>query len=129
MRVYHGSNIVIKHPEIINRFKTLDFGEAFYTTENEEQAKAFAIKVCEMKDKNQISALLSVCIIPQIIAEIKKNYNNQEEIAIKEFYKSNLFEKLQNPNTGVWHLSPKTLSEIYLTEFKEKIIEFPEEQS
>jgi PhoPQ-activated pathogenicity-related protein len=82
-----------------------------------------------MKDKNQISALLGVCIIPQIIAEIKQNYNNQEEIAIKEFYKSNLFEKLQNPNTGMWHLSAKTLSEIYLTELKEKIIEFPEEQS
>jgi len=82
-----------------------------------------------MKDKNQISALLGVCIIPQIIAEIKDFYNNEEEIAIKEFYKSNLYEKLQNPVTGLWHLSPKTLSEIFLTEIKEQIIEFPEEQS
>ena len=82
-----------------------------------------------MKDKNQVSALLSICIIPQIIAEIKEFYSNQEESAIKEFYKSNLFHKLQNPNTGLWHLSPKTLSEIFLTEVKENIIEFPEEQS
>ena len=37
-----------------------------------------------MKDRNQISALLGVCIIPQIVAEIKEFYNNQEEIAIKE---------------------------------------------
>ena len=82
-----------------------------------------------MKDKNQVSALLCVCIIPNIIAEIKCIYNNQEEIAIKEFYKSNLFDKLQNPATGLWHLSSKTLSEIFLTEKKEQILEFPEEQS
>ena len=82
-----------------------------------------------MKDKNQISALLGVCIIPQIIAEIKEFYNNREEIAIKEFYKSNLFDKLQNQDTGLWHLSPKTLSQMFLAEVKEQIIEFPEEQS
>jgi len=82
-----------------------------------------------MKDKNQISALLGVCIIPQIIAETKEFYNNQEEIAVKEFYKSNLFDKLQNPATGLWHLSAKTLSEIFLAEISEQVVEFPEEQS
>jgi hypothetical protein len=82
-----------------------------------------------MKEKNQISALLGVCIIPQIIAEIKEFYDNREEIAIKEFYQSNLFDKLQNPATGLWHLSSKTLSQMFLTEVKEQIIEFPEEQS
>ena len=82
-----------------------------------------------MKDKNQISVLLGVCIIPQIIAEVKEFYNNQEETAIKEFYKSNLFDKLQNPDTGLWHLSYKTLAQMFLTEVNEQIIEFPEEQS
>jgi len=82
-----------------------------------------------MKDKNQISVLLGTCIIPQIIVEIKEFYNNDEEIAIKEFYKSNLFDKLQNPATGLWHLSSKTLAEIFLAEAKEQIIEFPDEQS
>ena len=82
-----------------------------------------------MKDKNQVSVLLGVCIIPQIIAEIKTFYDNQEETAIKEFYKSRLFDKLQNPATGLWHLSAKTLSDMFLTEIKEQIIEFPEEQS
>ncbi len=52
-----------------------------------------------MKDKNQISVLLGVSIVPQIIAEIKEFYNNEEEMAIKEFYKSGLFDKLQNPAT------------------------------
>ncbi|MDR0546071.1 MAG: hypothetical protein LBG77_00550 [Dysgonamonadaceae bacterium] len=82
-----------------------------------------------MKDKNQISALLSVCIVPQIIAEINEHYNYQEETALKEFYKSNLFDKLQNPATGLWHLSAKTLSQMFLAEVKEQIIDFPEEQS
>ena len=82
-----------------------------------------------MKDKNQISVLLGVCIIPQIIAELKEFYNNQEETAIKEFYKSKLFDKLQNPATGLWHLSYKTLTQMFLTEVNEQIIEFPEEQS
>jgi len=82
-----------------------------------------------MKDKNQVSALLAVCIIPQVIAEIKEFYNKEEETATKEFFQSNLFDKLQNPATGLWHLSPKTLAEIFLAEVKEQIIEFPEEQS
>jgi len=82
-----------------------------------------------MKDKNQVSALLGVCIIPRIIAEIKGFYNNDEEIAIKEFYKSNLFDKLQNPTTGLWHLSHKTLAQIFLEEANSQTIEFPEEQS
>jgi len=82
-----------------------------------------------MKDKDQVSALLGVCIIPQLIAEIREFYCNQEETAIKEFYKSALFEKLQNPATGLWHLSPKTLAQLFLAEVKEHVMEFPEEQS
>ena len=49
MNVYHGLNIIIERPKIINRFQTLDFGEGFYTTENENQAKDFAVKVCERR--------------------------------------------------------------------------------
>ena len=49
MKVFHGTNIVIEQPQIINRFKTLDFGEGFYTTENENQAMDFAVKVCERR--------------------------------------------------------------------------------
>lgn len=82
-----------------------------------------------MKNKDQISVLLGICVIPKIIEEIKEFYGNDEEIAIKEFFKSNLFDLLQNPSTGLWHLSVKTLAEIYFTEIKEKKIEFPEEQS
>jgi len=50
MIVYHGTNVVIEQPRIMNRLKTLDFGEGFYTTENEEQAKDFAVKVSKRRD-------------------------------------------------------------------------------
>jgi hypothetical protein len=33
MKVFHGTNMTVEKPEIINRFKTLDFGEEFYTNE------------------------------------------------------------------------------------------------
>ena len=49
MKVFHGTNIVIEQPKIINRFKTLDFGKGFYTTENENQAMDFAVKVCQRR--------------------------------------------------------------------------------
>ena len=49
MKVFHGTNIVIERPKIINRFKTLDFGEGFYTTEYENRARDFAIRVCERR--------------------------------------------------------------------------------
>ena len=50
MKVYHGTNIIIEQPKVINRFKTLDFGEGFYTSENENQARDFAVKVCERRN-------------------------------------------------------------------------------
>jgi hypothetical protein len=52
MKVYHGTNMVIEQPRIINRFKTLDFGEGFYTTENENQAREFALKVCRRREQS-----------------------------------------------------------------------------
>ena len=82
-----------------------------------------------MKDKDQVSALLGVCVIPQVIAEIKEFYNNDEETAIKEFYKSDLFDKLRNPATGLWHLSGKTLAQMFLEEVNGQTIKYPEEQS
>ena len=82
-----------------------------------------------MNDRKQVSILLGVCIIPQIIAEAKEFYDNQEEIVIREFYNSTLFDKLQNPATGLWHLSPKTLTEMFWAEIQGHGIEFPEEQS
>jgi len=51
MQLFHASNIEVKYPKIINRFKTLDFGTGFYTTSNKEQAESFAHKVYNRRKK------------------------------------------------------------------------------
>jgi hypothetical protein len=53
MQLFHASNLEIKIPKIINRFKTLDFGTGFYTTSNKEQAEAFAFKVYNRRKKEK----------------------------------------------------------------------------
>ena len=45
MILYHGSDQIIKSPDLRSPARTLDFGSGFYTTTNKEQAEAFAVKV------------------------------------------------------------------------------------
>ena len=47
MTLYHGSDQIIKTPELRHSVRPLDFGDGFYTTTNKEQAIEFAIKVYE----------------------------------------------------------------------------------
>lgn len=43
MILYHGSNIEVREPRIINTNKCLDFGAGFYLTSDKEQARDWAI--------------------------------------------------------------------------------------
>jgi len=45
MTLYHGSDQIIKTPELRSPTRTLDFGAGFYTTTNKEQAVNFSVKV------------------------------------------------------------------------------------
>ena len=45
--LYHGSNVEVAHPELIEQNHTLDFGFGFYTTTNLDQARQFAEKVVD----------------------------------------------------------------------------------
>lgn len=45
MILYHGSNMVIEQPKLIEQNRFLDFGCGFYTTTNKAQAENFAQKV------------------------------------------------------------------------------------
>lgn len=45
MILYHGSNMVVEKPILIEQNRFLDFGYGFYTTSNKEQAENFAKKV------------------------------------------------------------------------------------
>lgn len=41
MKIYHGSTEEVKHPEIRESNRTLDYGQGFYTTTSYEQAEAW----------------------------------------------------------------------------------------
>jgi predicted nucleotidyltransferase len=40
--LYHGSNVEVKSPKLIQQTRGLDFGAGFYVTTKEEQAKSFS---------------------------------------------------------------------------------------
>lgn len=42
MLLYHGSNIIVEKPKMIQSNRFLDFGTGFYTTTNYKQALNFA---------------------------------------------------------------------------------------
>lgn len=43
MKLYHGSTVCVKRPNVLRGRKTTDFGKGFYTTTSFEQAKKWAI--------------------------------------------------------------------------------------
>ena len=42
MKLYHGSNVEVREPRILEPSHALDFGPGFYTTLNRDQAVDFA---------------------------------------------------------------------------------------
>jgi hypothetical protein len=54
MTIYHGSNLIVKSPELRFSVRNLDFGTAFYTTTNEKQAIQFAQKVYKRAERQGI---------------------------------------------------------------------------
>ena len=45
MTLFHGSNMAVERPRLIEQNRFLDFGFGFYTTTNRAQAENFAQKV------------------------------------------------------------------------------------
>ena len=45
MILYHGSNMIVEKPRLIEQNRFLDFGYGFYTTTNKAQAENFAQKI------------------------------------------------------------------------------------
>lgn len=49
MILYHGSNVIVSKPKLIEQNRFLDFGFGFYTTTNKIQAIGFAEKVTKRR--------------------------------------------------------------------------------
>lgn len=53
MILYHGSNVVVSKPRLIEQNRFLDFGFGFYTTTNRIQAIGFADKVTKRRKEGE----------------------------------------------------------------------------
>jgi len=62
MKLYHGSTVIVKCPNIQKGRKATDFGKGFYTTTNLEQAKKWAI--LKKNRENSQKAVVSVYDVP-----------------------------------------------------------------
>ena len=54
MIVYHGTTEIIEQPDVNHSKKFLDFGEGFYLTTYEEQAKKWAVRKAMRQEKTAI---------------------------------------------------------------------------
>lgn len=68
MKLYHGSTVTVKRPNILKGRKATDFGKGFYTTTKFEQAEKWA----ELKKNRLLSqkAIVSVYEVPDNILEM-----------------------------------------------------------
>jgi hypothetical protein len=47
MIIYHGSNVIVEQPKLLQSERMLDFGTGFYITSNKDQALRWAARVAE----------------------------------------------------------------------------------
>jgi hypothetical protein len=47
--LYHGSNVEVSHPKILDKLRALDFGAGFYLTSSKNQAEKWAKTVVKRR--------------------------------------------------------------------------------
>ncbi len=73
----------------------------------------------------RVSTLLGTCIVPGIL----ESGGMASVEGLDALLRSETFALLSDPATGMWHLSPATLAEIFRREAESGQVETPEEQS
>lgn len=69
MIVYHGSSDIVKTPDVLHSFRSLDFGKGFYVTTNREQAERWARRKLDLAHKQK--AYVNVYEMSEDIAQFK----------------------------------------------------------
>lgn len=77
-------------------------------------------------DKQRFSSMLFL-LVPQIIQLMIEDSNIDEEKATELLYTSELYAKLENEKTKLWHLSANALYEMFKEEQETGAITYPEE--
>lgn len=78
-----------------------------------------------MDDKKFESML--ILIVPEVVKMIVRNYKLDEIQASEKFYNSELYAKLEQEETKLWHLSPMMLFSMFDEEQKTGTVTYPEE--
>lgn len=79
-----------------------------------------------MDNLKEFQTVLQI-IISRLVEMISKEMNIIDKEAIDKLYKSELYEKLENEETKIWHLSVPTLYSLFDEEQKTGKITFLEE--
>ena len=77
-------------------------------------------------NQEKFEAML-ILIVPQIVHLIAENYRLDETEAATIFYQSKVYESLEQEDTKLWHLSPRTIFNMFDEERKTGRFTFPEE--
>lgn len=68
-----------------------------------------------------------ILIVPEVVKLIVQSYTIDEIEASDRFYSSKVYEKLEQEETKLWHLSPLTLFKMYEREQETGEVIYPEE--
>lgn len=69
MILYHGSNLTVSEPKLVEQNRFLDFGYGFYTTTNKTQAIGFAEKVTRRRKEGNPTVSIYEIDIAKAFAE------------------------------------------------------------
>ena len=127
MKLYHGSNQVIKKPDLLKGRKFLDFGSGFYLSDEEKQAENRAKSAVLFFEEGvptvnvfewgkEIFTYLNISLITMLIGIIVEKNGLSEQDAIMAFYNSKTAQKLNNKNILLRQMSPYLLYELWNAE-------------
>ncbi len=74
----------------------------------------------------KFEAIMTI-LVPQVIQLVVENYSVDEITASKAFYESKVYALLEQDDTKLWHLSPRSIFNMFDEEQKTGAFEIPEE--
>jgi len=74
MKLYHGSNVAVEHPQILQSDRGLDFGTGFYLTSSYEQAERWAYLTWKRRNSGR-----------QTISTFDFDENAADELKVRRF--------------------------------------------
>lgn len=69
MIVFHGSNQIVKNPDLSHSFKNLDFGKGFYVTSVREQAERWARRKADFESGT--NPILNIYELSDVLSDYK----------------------------------------------------------